>query len=135
MKVRDWITRYQNGEFKEKTLETQIDAGWYDWFCNDQELLEKLKKMAKIIVDVNNDYILDNYKIQFYNRCPMDFPLFDEVLLKPIDKKETRYISIQFDHPFGRTKPYLVEIWTIPNNQEFEFDTKEEILNYINHFE
>ena len=52
MKVRDWITRYQNGEFEEKTLEIQIEAGWYDWFCNDEELLKPIDKKETIYISI-----------------------------------------------------------------------------------
>ena len=31
--VRDWIQKFNNGEFEDDLLETQIEAGWYDWFC------------------------------------------------------------------------------------------------------
>lgn len=71
--VRKWIQKFNNGEFEDESFETQVAAGWHDWFCGQEELLPKLKKMAEIIIEIKNQYILDNYEIRLYNRYPIDY--------------------------------------------------------------
>ena len=33
--VKEWIEKFNNGEFDKADYETQCAAGWYDWFCSD----------------------------------------------------------------------------------------------------
>ena len=33
--VREWINKFNNGEFDKKDYKTQCNAGGYDWFCSD----------------------------------------------------------------------------------------------------
>lgn len=56
--VREWIEKFNHGEFDNEDFETQCAAGWYDWFCSTKTLAKKLKKMGNIIKDIKNDYIL-----------------------------------------------------------------------------
>lgn len=65
--VREWIKRFNNGDFNKKDCSTQVEAGWFDWFCNDDSLSKRLKKMGNVIKEIKNDYILDNYYLWFKN--------------------------------------------------------------------
>lgn len=47
--VREWIEKFNHGEFDNEDFETQCAAGWYDWFCSTKTLAKKLKKMGNII--------------------------------------------------------------------------------------
>lgn len=68
--VREWIDKFNHGEFDNEDFKTQCAAGWYDWFCSTKSLAKKLKKMGNIIKDIKNDYILDNFRVWFKNNCP-----------------------------------------------------------------
>ena len=41
--IREWKENFEKGEFDSKNTNTQIKAGWYDWFCADSSLLRKTK--------------------------------------------------------------------------------------------
>lgn len=82
--VREWIEKFNHGEFDNEDFETQCAAGWYDWFCSTKTLAKKLKKMGNIIKDIKNDYILDNFRVWFKNNCPCSYPLYDDFRFEPI---------------------------------------------------
>ena len=78
--VREWIIRFQNNEFEAKDFDTQVKAGWYDWFCKDDSLANKTKKMGSIIKQVKDGgkVDLDNWYVWFKNNCPVGGPLYDD---------------------------------------------------------
>ena len=129
--VKDWIRRYNNQEFNDNSFETQVEAGWYEWFCEQEELLPKLNKMAEIITGIKNEYILNHYEVKFYNRYPINYPLYDEILLKHLDAKEEYFLSIKIDSPYSKNK-YILEYWIIENKKIWSFDNKETLLEFIN---
>lgn len=45
--VREWIDKFNHGEFDNEDFKTQCAAGWYDWFCSTKSLAKKLKKNGK----------------------------------------------------------------------------------------
>lgn len=76
--VREWVNKFNNKEFESKNRAVQCNAGWYDWFCSDDALAGRLKKMGNIIKDIKSDYILDNFRVWFKNNCPCSYPLYDD---------------------------------------------------------
>lgn len=84
--VKEWIEKFNNGEFDKADYETQCAAGWYDWFCSDYALAKRLKRMGNIIKEIKNDFILDNYYVWFNNNAPCCYPLYDDFRFEPLDK-------------------------------------------------
>jgi hypothetical protein len=139
--VREWIEKFNNGEFEDADIDTQIEAGWYDWFCKRDELPKRLKKMGNIIKDIKNDFILDNFRVWFKNNCPLEHPLYDDFRFEPIikdskkddeDKREQLYFGISCDFPYDHK--YKYEIFTARNDYSVEFtcNDKDEVLHVIN---
>lgn len=130
--VREWIKKYNNGDFNSTDIDIQIDAGWYDWFCKDKALLGRLNKMANIIKNIKNDFILDNYYVWFKNNCPCFAPLYDVFRFEPIDDKLRNKLSfgISCNDKRNDTK---YEIFTARTLYATEYKTsnKKELLNNI----
>lgn len=138
--VREWIAKFNNGDFDKKDLDTQCNAGWYDWFCSTDALAGRLKKMGKIIKDIKSDYILDNFYVWFKNNCPCAYPLYDDFRFEPLDKnkedaddkvRDRLYFGVQCDHPFG--SECLYEVFTARSGYKTEFKckNKREVLKVI----
>lgn len=47
--IREWVVRFNDGKYESSDVKTQIEAGWYDWFCKDSSLANKTKRMGIII--------------------------------------------------------------------------------------
>lgn len=133
--VRQWRENYINGMYNEKDTTTMCDAGWYDWFCSDKALCNRLKKFGAIIKKINNDFILDNYYVWFKNNCPCRGPLYDDMRFEPIDEnlRDELYFLVCVDCPWDNKKFGVV---TARNNyeKEYEFDTQKEVVEWINNF-
>ena len=103
LRLREFRERYLSGEFSDSSFATQVQAGWYDWFCPDSELAGRLTRLwDEVISRITDDRVLDAYTIHFCNVCPVsDHPLFDRVYLSrtgsdyflciDVDDKRNRY--------------------------------------------
>ena len=131
--AREWIKKFNNGEFENKDFQTQVNAGWYDWFCNDYALANRLKKMGNIIKSITNDYILDNYYLWFNNNCPLEGPLYDDFRFEPFDENLRDYLffGVSCDDKRTNTK-YEIFTARIGYRTEFTANKKKELVEIIN---
>ena len=105
MTTREWIIAFNNSDFDDVSTNTQIFAGWYDWFCKDTSLKNKTKRMGRIIkqfketgkVDLGETYVW------FKNNCPLNGPLFDDFRIANIKDNSVIY-TVSIDSPWEETK-------------------------------
>lgn len=116
--IRDFIKNYNSGMYKDKRVDVQCDAGWYDWFCKDAALCNKTKRLAgklkKLIGSLRFD--VDKTYVFFKNNCPMQGKLYDDFRICSLDTDEVLYKvtpASGFDSSFGKS-----EVWGREN--EFE---------------
>ena len=82
--IREWQKRYKAGEYNSKARSVQCEAGWYDWFCKDEGLLGRLKRLAPLILGITVPEVLDNYYLWLKNNC-------EPLLLRNIWQLPARY--------------------------------------------
>jgi len=116
MPINNFIKRFDAGEFNSSAIETQCEAGWYDWFCRDTslrnktiQLTAKVKQVAKSSkVDCENMYVF------FKNNCPVYGRLYDDFRICNIKTGDVVYTIIPrsgHKKTFGRA-----EVWGREND-------------------
>ena len=80
MSLRQWQKSFLAGEFDANDFETQVKAGWYDCWCEEEELGWRMRKMANILVEIKDGgkVDLDKTYVFFKQGCPAsDDPIYD----------------------------------------------------------
>ena len=78
--LHKWLEAFDAGKFEPTDVQTQIGAGWYDWFCKDSSLANKTKTLGAKLktllpspkIDQKSTYVF------FKNNCPMNGTLYDD---------------------------------------------------------
>lgn len=132
--LKEWIENFNNGEYEAKDFKTQCNAGWYDWFCKDESLANKTKKMGKIIKKINNEYLLNNCYVFFKNNCPVVGPLYDDFrFCKLVDDGDSRVLyTISIN---DKRNNYTYTVYGRENDFEtalFETNYSKELVKFLN---
>ncbi|MDR2761269.1 MAG: hypothetical protein LBB88_01555 [Planctomycetaceae bacterium] len=114
--TKQFLKNFKNGKYNSDDRQTQCDAGWFDWFCQDSKLQEKTMKLAKYLqsivkskkINVNKTYVL------FKNNCPLDGKLYDDFRICDIKTDDVIYTIIpRCGHNASKGKS---EVWGKENN-------------------
>lgn len=123
--VREWQKKYRDGDFNNKSFDTMVEAGWYDWFCKTSTLHGRLKNLAPLIMAITDPIILDNYYVWFKNNCPCCGPLYDDVRFEPINgERDGRYFVVT--HKDERED----KLWTLYTERN-GFDSPEVSFDHV----
>lgn len=141
--IKEWIDKFLSGKFDKKDsfsedIKTQIQAGWYDWFCKDSSLAAKTKKMGNIVRQIKSGgkVNLDNWYVWFKNNCPLNGPLYDDFRFAKLDTGDVQ-MTIQINccwnkHRYsvwgrrGEDKEFEHE------NPLFETDSLKDLVKWFN---
>lgn len=131
--LRQWVENFNTGYYDEPVFEAQVAAGWYDWFCNDLILGTKTHHIGRILSQIENDYMLDNFYVWFKNH--FDEESSDTVYITHLDDalKHMFYIELNIDCP-GDDSKYSIKT-ELPYTEEevtfFNADSEEEVAYII----
>ena len=136
LSVRQWQDLFRSGAFQDRSRETQIRAGWYDWFCSDTALAGRLQRIGRVVMGITEPAILDNYYVWFKNNCPLDGPLYDDVRFEPLEGDRCgRYFVVSQDCPYEKQKWTLYTERSGFETPEFSCDRVREMEKYLNSME
>lgn len=131
--IREWQKRYKAGNFNSKARSVQCEAGWYDWFCRDEALAGRLKKLAPVIMGITEPFILDNYYLWLKNNCPMVGPLYDDVRFEPLEgERDGKYFLVALNSPHESQKWALITERFGFDKPEYECDDVRNMVKWIN---
>ena len=141
--IKEWIDKFLSGEFDKKDsfsedIKTQIQAGWYDWFCKDSSLANKTKKMGNIVRQIKSGgkVNLDNWYVWFKNNCPLNGPLYDDFRFAKLDTGDVQ-MTIQINCCWNK---HRYSVWGRKGedkefeheNPLFETDSLKDLVKWFN---
>ena len=93
MTISEFVQRFNEGDFNCRYVSVQIEAGWWDWFCNDSALYGKTKTMGRKVESIMNSKRFDKDKcyVFFKNNCPFVGPLYDQFSICDIESCDVIY--------------------------------------------
>ena len=111
--IRQWIENYNSGKYDSHNVKVQCEAGWYDWFCRNESLHGKTKKLAPKVKQLakSSKVDVDNWYVWFKNNCPICGSLYDDIHFADIKTGNVIY-TIAFVKKYGQT----VELWGKEND-------------------
>ena len=111
--IRQWIENYNSGKYDSQDVKVQCEAGWYDWFCKNESLCGKTKRLAPKVKQLakSSKVDVDNWYVWFKNNCPVYGSLYDDVRFADIKTGNVIY-TIAFVKKYGQT----AELWGKEND-------------------
>ena len=129
--IKNWIEQFNNGDFENPDFNTQVKAGWYDWFCGDRALKGKTKKMGNIIKKIINEKILNEMYVFFVNKCPMAHPLYDQFHFCKLNDGDC-FFCVDIDCGFHTFKYVVYEYKDDSDDIVLKTDNKKELIDFFN---
>jgi hypothetical protein len=96
MTLREFMDKYEDGCFADKSCKTMCEAGWCDWFCRDSALKGKLDRLyPKVKAAAQSKKInIDTMYVLFQNNCPGEGKLYDEFKICGIRSGKVIYAAV-----------------------------------------
>jgi len=90
------LAMFEAGNFNDPSVYTQIDAGWYDWFCKDSALARKTKTLLQRAKKISKSPRFDNDKVYifFKNNCPVVGSLYDDFRICDMETGNVLYTIV-----------------------------------------
>lgn len=142
----EWIELYNAGAFEDDSVSAMCEAGWYDWFCRNDELYERLEILAPLVKALAScpriSQRMDDTYVFFKNNCPCSGPLYDSFSICDIHTLDVRYaVCLRTEAAWPGAKVSYYEVWdftesNVPDPEQryanlHEFDTLREVESYF----
>ena len=133
IKLSEWIERFKACEFDSPDRTTQINAGWFDWFCRDISLGNKTKKMGNIIkqIKAGGKVDLETSYVWFKNNCPLNGPLYDDFRIADMETNNNLLV-IQIDCAWNDSKYTVYERLDGFDKPAFKTNSSRELVKWLN---
>jgi hypothetical protein len=94
LSIREFLRKFDAGDFNSEDVNVQFDAGWFDWFCKDSALKAKTQKLAAKLKSLlpSSKIDIDKHYVFFKNNCPLRGPLFDDFRICNLNSQETTVV-------------------------------------------
>jgi len=94
--INEWVGKFLRGDFDGTDVQTQINAGWYDWFCEDSSLQSKTEELGKKLIQIHKSKKFNTATsyVWFKNNCPMYGSLYDDFRIADMATGDTIYTII-----------------------------------------
>ena len=91
--LKEFIQNFENGMYDKADINTMIEAGWFDWFCNDKSLKSKLHKLFPKVKMIAQSAKIDMEKMYvfFKNNCPVNGKLYDDFRICELETGDIVY--------------------------------------------
>ena len=131
--IREWVERFNDGKYESSDVQTQIEAGWYDWFCKDSSLANKTRRMGNIIKQIKpgGKIDIDNSYVWFKNNCPLDGALYDDFRIADIETDATLFV-VQIGNAYNKYNYTVFERSNDFRRSVFESNFIKEIVEWLN---
>lgn len=134
LKLSQQIKNYQDGKYNSPDRATQINAGWYDWFCRETALAAKTEKLYGKLLRIAESKKIDKEKMYvfFKNNCPMNGTLYDDFRLCDSDTGNVIYtITPSCGHTSNKG---TAEVWGKENGfkEPIVSGKWRDVLNFFN---
>lgn len=116
MNITTFAIRFLRGEFLAADVKTQIEAGWYDWFCRDTSLQAKTRNLGKKMLQLMKSDKIDADKqyVWFKNNAPMYGSLYDDLRIADMETGDVIYTIVP-SCGFSANKG-VAQVWGRENN-------------------
>ncbi|HPG43894.1 MAG TPA: hypothetical protein PLJ98_08830 [Acholeplasmataceae bacterium] len=128
-----WIRKFNDGDFDSRDVQTQIEAGWFDWFCKDTSLANKTKRLGNIIkqIKAGGKVDLETSYVWFKNNCPLNGPLFDDFRIADIETNNNLFV-VQIDCLWNDSKYTVYERLDGFDKPAFKTNSSRELVKWFN---
>lgn len=120
MTVKEFAERFEAGEFEARDVETQCRAGWFDWFCKDSSLANRLKPLGTFVKKIVDSPKFNEHEtyVFFKNNCPCVGRLYDSLSICDMEKGTVLYWVGFNDERQTEGTTEIVEIF--PNESDID---------------
>lgn len=152
--LRQWQENWKAGLYAGTERQDMRQAGWYDWFCPDTELAQRLEKMAQVVAQIVDGGLidLDSTYVWFKNNAPFIFDdTHDSFRITPMNEGSNLF-DVSFPmpqpHPTSMTRSMfsaskieeLAKPWVSygvadmrdGGYEEYSFHTADEVVAFLN---
>lgn len=128
--VRQWQKLYRAGAFAVDGQDTREQAGWSDF--DDPSNDRRLKSLTKLVLAITHPFILDNYRVDFFEGQPSVGPKYGGVCFYPLEKEQFHCLfSVDLEYPYARERWALSTRRYGEGEYEFECGHVRQMLRYI----